>query len=75
MEAHIAQMREHLSGYLAGDISLDTFLEWFIPATWNAHRFDSAARDFAYEIEGAFTEYQCEELTEKELRETLAALV
>lgn len=70
------QIREQLARYIAGEQSLETFAEWFFPATWNVHlRDDRAAADFAYEIGLRLAEFSNGDWTEDELKALLRPLV
>lgn len=62
--------------YLAHEITLRQFQEWFVPATWNLDRArDAAAESLAGDIELRLDEYSSGHLDEPELRRELAALV
>lgn len=70
------QIRQQLAHYIAGEQSLETFTEWFFPATWNVHlRNDRAAEDLAYEIGLRLAEFSSGDWTEDELKALLRPLV
>jgi len=62
--------------WIEGDVSLDEFEDWFVPATWNIHRAsDPEAEDLTDEIELSLAEYSGGHLTIEELKAELAKLV
>lgn len=65
-------MRDHLALFLAGDVSLDTFTDWLVGATWNRDTMgDAAASQLAYSIEFVLAEHSSGFLSEDELRSEL----
>src|SRR5437762_2500883 len=65
-------IRERLTRYLNGLISLRQFQEWFVPATWNVEQIhDQSAYDLTYDIELKLAEFSNGHLTENQLREEL----
>lgn len=65
-----------LARYLAREVTLRQFQEWFVPATWNLDRaLDARAADLAGEIELRLDEYSSGHLDEPQLRRELAGLV
>lgn len=68
-------IRRWLARYLAGDISLKAFDDWFAPATWNISReHDPEARKLAYEITHRLAEFTDGYWTERELQMLLQPL-
>lgn len=39
------QIRTNLARYLAGEMTLDEFEDWFVPATWDIERRDNPAAE------------------------------
>jgi hypothetical protein len=71
-----SQIRNELSFALAGILSLDDFEDWLIENTWSIHNTGSkAAEALTFAIEGAFSEYTSERISEKQLREELSKVV
>ena len=69
------EIRNKLARYLADEISLRTFQEWLVPATWDiATPGDTIAQDLVYEIELRLAEYTNRHRTKKELRKVLLPL-
>jgi hypothetical protein len=73
-------IRQHLARYLAGDISLHEFDDWFARATWDSDEQGSGpaqedARALAHTIEGRLGEFTDGHWTEDELKGLLAPLV
>ncbi len=69
------EIRAWLARYLAAEISLRAFEEWFIPLTWvRAPGEDRACDDLANEIELRLAEFTSGHWTEQELRELLGTL-
>lgn len=64
------EIRKWVARYLAGEISLSVFEEWFIPATWNVEQSGNIeAVDLAHEIDLLLAEHSNGHWTESELRE------
>lgn len=69
-------IREQLARYLAGEISLPEFQEWFVPRAWNIEKQGSpAAGDLAHEVELRLAEFSNGDWTEDELKSKLRPLV
>ncbi len=69
------EIRNCLISYLVGEISLDSFQDWFLPATWDVHESgDSSAEDLTYAIQHSLAEYTNDHLTDAELRSRLVPL-
>ena len=69
------EVRERLGQYLAGEIPLRTFEDWFVPITWQPEvDTDPAVMDLLSEIELCLAEYSNRHWTEAELREHLRPL-
>ena len=63
--ANVPEIREQLMRLLAGEVSLEYFENWFVPYSWNIHKFgDGDAQRFAYAIEHQLSEFDedCEAL-------------
>jgi hypothetical protein len=69
------EIREHLSAYLAGEISLREFEDWFFQKTWNADSVDDPALvDLIYQIKLNWAEFTNDDWSEEELRAMLEPL-
>ena len=70
------EIQDRLVGYLAGEVSLSEFRNWFDSATWD---FEQAANPILAELMGEITlrlaEYSDGHWTEEELRRKLTPLV
>src|SRR5258708_12213450 len=65
-------VRERLAEYLAGEISLHEFEDWFFPETWDVDQLDNLAlTNLVYGIKLRLAEYSNGDWTEKELRDRL----
>jgi len=70
------QIRERLSRYLRGEISLDRFEDWFVEGSWNMHlHSEEAAQKLAAAVELRLAEYSSGHLDEASLRNELLPLV
>lgn len=70
------EIRNHLAAYLAGEISLHDFEDWFFSKTWNVDQMnDPALIDLVYEIKLNWAEFSDGDWTEEELRSMLRPLV
>ena len=70
------EIREKLASYLADEISLEEFEDWFVPASWNVlNRESKIAIDLVYDIELLLAEYSKDCWDEHELREQFLPLV
>jgi hypothetical protein len=70
--ANLAEMQEQLARLLMDRISLDEFQDWFAPYSRNIHKqADSAAQEFAYDIQHALAEYN----DSPELRDRLMKII
>ena len=68
-------IREKLAKYLAGEISLSTFQEWFVPRAWNiGKQGNPAAVEVAHEIDLRLAEFSNGDWTEDELKSKLRPL-
>lgn len=72
-----AAIREQAVNYVAGELSLDAFDEWFAQATWNMHQdSDEAAQRLADAIELRLAEHtSAPQLTDEWLRNELAKVL
>lgn len=68
------ELRDHLTRYLAGEIGLQAFQEWFVPSFWNLPTPEVAPMA-ARAVELALAEYTGGHLSEDELRDQLRPLV
>ena len=67
---------EQLYRYLGNQISLDEFEDWFVQASWNAHReMDPVAFKLVSAIELKLAEHSSGHLSETDLQEELRALI
>lgn len=56
--ANVSEIREHLRGLLSEQQSLDEFEDWFVPYSWNIHKFgDEASQQFAYSIDHVLSRF------------------
>ncbi len=70
------EIRDRLSAYLASEISLQDFEDWFFPKTWDVDKLDDPALlDPVYEIKLNWAEFSNGDWTEEELRSMLRPLV
>jgi hypothetical protein len=70
------KIREWLSRYLDGEISLRQFEDWFIPVAWGIPRTaNQGTLELVGEIELRLAEFSNGHWTEPELRTTLEPLV
>lgn len=70
------EVHNKLVRYLAGDITLDQFRDWFDPATWDLNPTGTTSLfQLAGEIELRLAEFTNGHLTESELRSELRPLV
>lgn len=70
------EIRDRLSAYLASEISLRDFENWFFPMTWDADKLDDPALlDLVYQIKLDWVEFSNGDWSEKELRSMLSSLV
>jgi hypothetical protein len=70
-----SEIRSRLADWLAGNRSLDEFEDWFVPATWDAHKAgDSEAEALTDEIEIRLSEFTDGVLSLEDLRRELSAL-
>ncbi len=68
-------IREHLNAYLAGQITLREFEDWFFPKVWNIeHINDPALAELVYEIKIRWAEFSHGDWTEQDLRGLLRPL-
>ena len=75
MEPLETTIRRHLASFLAGDASLDAFVDWFVGVAWTIEETGSPeARELTYAIELALAEASSGLLTPQELRGQLQAL-
>ena len=69
-------IRDKLASYLAGEISLEEFEDWFVPASWNVAQVNNQnAVNLVYEIELWLSEFSDGHWSEDELKNNLCPLV
>jgi hypothetical protein len=70
------EIREQLARYIAGDISLGAFREWFSPRAWNIdQRADASTARVVHEIDLMLAEFDHGDWTEEEVKRLLNPLV
>ena len=75
MENLETSIRRHLECYLAGDISLDEFQDWFIGATWHVEETrEREAAELTYSVEHALAEASAGLLSREEIDARLRSL-
>jgi hypothetical protein len=74
--ADVDQIRNGLSEWMDGKITLREFEDWFVPATWDIHQSgDEKAEDLADEIELRLSEYSGGYLSREDLRSEMKSLL
>jgi hypothetical protein len=69
------EIRERLARYLAGEVSLEAFATWFLPATWNVENEGAdATRRLTFGILHLLVEHSNGDLSESDLRRKLGVL-
>ncbi len=69
-------IREHVSRYLAGEIDLRAFRDWFVPFAWNIERRASTeTAEVVHQIDLVLSEFEHGDWSEAEVRDHLAPLV
>lgn len=69
-------IRERLATYLANEISLEEFEDWFFPETWDIDEIDNLAIiNLIYGIKLRLAEFSNHDWTEKELRSQLRPFI
>lgn len=72
----IREIRERLGEYIAGQVNLREFEDWFIPRSWNIEKAGSSdAEKLAGEIELRLAELSDGHWTEDEMKDLLRPLV
>ena len=70
------ELRDRLVAYLADEISLLEFQEWFVPRLWGVDEHaDPTTQELWFEVELRLAEYTSGHRTVEELRESLLPLV
>lgn len=65
-----------VSAYVSGEITLQAFEEWFIPATWDIRKIpDAETLGLIREIQLLMAEYSSGDRSEDNLKGTLSALL
>jgi hypothetical protein len=63
------EIRDHLLSYVAGEISLHDFEDWFFAKTWDVDKSgDAALLDLVYQIKLDWAEFSNGDWSEQELR-------
>ena len=69
------EIRDRLSAYLAGEISLHDFEDWFFPKTWDVDQLsEPALLDLVYHIKLDWAEFTNGDWSEKELHDMLKSI-
>jgi hypothetical protein len=70
-----AEIRQELRRYLAGELPIAEFTDWFIPILWDAAEGNNeAAADLAAHVDLLLIEYSNGDWTEDQLRDLLRPL-
>jgi len=70
------EIRDHLLKYLANEITLHDFEDWFFAKTWDIDRLDEPSLlDLVYRFKLNWAEYSDRHLSEKDFRGMLLSLV
>jgi hypothetical protein len=65
-------IRDYIYQYIKGDISLNDFQAWFIPAIWNIHKHgDLPTQEMVSEILGRLAEYLNRDWSQDEFKDIL----
>ena len=76
MSALDLEILEQLARYIAGDISLGAFREWFSPLAWNIdRRADAHTVRIVHDIDLALAEFDHGDWTEDEIKQQFSPLV
>lgn len=71
-----SEIRDRLARYLAKEIPLEEFEDWFVQQSWNMHQGSpEAAQMLASAIELRLAEHSSGHLTEEELQQELRSFV
>jgi hypothetical protein len=69
-------LKNRVSDYIAGEISLEEFEDWFVPTYWNVLTGkEEELSQMVYDIELRLAEYSRGNWTEHELKEHLNSLL
>ncbi len=69
------EIRKKISLYLANQISLDEFEDWFVAGSWNFQKGTPALQELVSEVELLLAEFSNSHLSEKSLRNQLLPFV
>ncbi len=70
------EIRDRLSAYLANEISLHDFEDWFFSKTWDVDKLDAPSLlDLVYHIKLTWAEFSGGDLSDKEFRSLLRSLL
>jgi hypothetical protein len=73
---NVHQIRERLASWLSGNISLAEFEDWFVPETWNMHKFnDREAESLVDDIELSLSEYSGGYLSREQLLDAMRSVL
>jgi hypothetical protein len=77
MDSLDIQIREAVLGFISGKTDLQSFEDWFVPATWDIEKSGSPAQTFelAHEIELLLAEYTNGHRSESNLKEELSRVI
>lgn len=76
MAALDEEIREQLSRFLAGDIDLRAFRDWFVPFAWNIEkRANAGTAEVVHQIDLVLSEFEHGDWSEAEMRDHLVPLV
>jgi hypothetical protein len=67
------QIERHIQSYLDGEISVSTFEQWFIPATWHVDpERDTVLGPLVAYVTSLLADFKDSEIDESELRDQLS---
>lgn len=70
------EIRDHLLKYLANEITLHDFEDWFFTKTWDIDRlYEPSLLNLVYQFKLNWAEYSDRHLSEKDFRSMLLSLV
>lgn len=71
-----SEIRAHLAKFLASQIDLESFEDWFAKHTWNVHQSGSvAAENLTFAVEESLAEYSSSHISEHDLRAELSQIL
>jgi hypothetical protein len=76
MAADVRQIRDQVSRWLSGQMSLRELEDWFVPATWDNHKANNTeAEELANAIELLLSEYTDGVLSKDEFRREITEAI